>query len=498
MEEANLPAHESNTAAAAASSTRSLTPTSHSLPTTANADVATCTSLSPMPITTSITHAAANLPKHANDDSFDIPDDASLSVVYDPCSQLICIPFDIGNPAVEIITGRIYLTYNVREVQDTDDTDAEGILPFSTSLQDEDEEEKKENRSLPPTSSSAASTEEFKSKPTKDEELLQDEDDEISDEDEDHRDPHINIHSTCLTYLFDIPAHLTLNELHHFLINSSCFTQLLHLQLLRIPSRKTAASSDTTYSALLQFRTPAAASQFVHEYDGVPFNSLEPEKCSAGFVEKVVFDEEDKYSFPIAAATVGSRTTTPLPSLTLGKTHSRETIPHSPSAVITNALINNAANVPSSTLALPPSVLPSTPSFASCDATTTAISSTSPSCPVCLELILPSSLSNPTPMLTILCHHVFHFDCLSKWIPSSSSPSCPVCRYLMQPNVNTECQTCKATEKLWLCIICGHVGCSRRSLGHALQHYEQTAHNYAIEVLTQRVWDYVSRAINTS
>ncbi len=44
-----------------------------------------------------------------------------------------------------------------------------------------------------------------------------------------------------------------------------------------------------------------------------------------------------------------------------------------------------------------------------------------------------------------------------------------------------------------MCIVCGHVGCSRYSLGHARAHFEQcNSHNYAIELATQRVWDYAA------
>jgi len=52
-------------------------------------------------------------------------------------------------------------------------------------------------------------------------------------------------------------------------------------------------------------------------------------------------------------------------------------------------------------------------------------------CPVCLEPIDPSK----SPMLSILCKHVFHFDCLSKW----SDSTCPVCRYVMQPAEASRC-----------------------------------------------------------
>jgi len=107
-----------------------------------------------------------------------------------------------------------------------------------------------------------------------------------------------------------------------------------------------------------------------------------------------------------------------------------------------------------------------------------------PNCPVCLER-LDSSVSG---ILTILCNHSFHCDCLSKWIAHSS---CPVCRFVQLPvEMTSSCNTCATTESLWICLICGHVGCGRYVNFHAEQHYRETMHTYALELETQRVWDY--------
>lgn len=145
-----------------------------------------------------------------------------------------------------------------------------------------------------------------------------------------------------------------------------------------------------------------------------------------------------------------------------------------------------------------------------------------PTCPVCLE---PMDESN-TGLLTILCQHTFHCHCLSKW----GDGSCPVCRYSQKPeghhhsteshqqNNNTksasgggatsreqqatteriigdqndenECTICQSTENLWVCLICGYVGCGRYVGAHAYQHYRETSHLYSLEIDTQRVWDY--------
>lgn len=43
-----------------------------------------------------------------------------------------------------------------------------------------------------------------------------------------------------------------------------------------------------------------------------------------------------------------------------------------------------------------------------------------------------------------------------------------------------------------MCLICGHIGCGRYRAGHAVQHSEDTGHSYALELESQRVWDYAS------
>jgi BRCA1-associated protein len=39
-------------------------------------------------------------------------------------------------------------------------------------------------------------------------------------------------------------------------------------------------------------------------------------------------------------------------------------------------------------------------------------------------------------------------------------------------------------------LICGNVGCGRYKGGHAKEHWKESAHNFALEIATQHVWDY--------
>jgi len=92
---------------------------------------------------------------------------------------------------------------------------------------------------------------------------------------------------------------------------------------------------------------------------------------------------------------------------------------------------------------------------------------------------------------------VFHCACLQKWKGSG----CPVCRYTQddlgrrnhgsgEEVSENECSVCRSDANLWICLICGNIGCGRYDAAHAYAHYEQTFHCYAMDVSTQRVWDY--------
>ncbi|KAL5743737.1 hypothetical protein ACOSQ2_026853 [Xanthoceras sorbifolium] len=112
-----------------------------------------------------------------------------------------------------------------------------------------------------------------------------------------------------------------------------------------------------------------------------------------------------------------------------------------------------------------------------------ASSTEQPSCPVCLERLDQGTSG----ILTTICNHSFHCSCISKWTDSS----CPVCRYCQQQPEKSICFVCQTSENLWMCVICGFVGCGRYKGGHAIIHWKDTQHCYSLELETQRVWDYV-------
>eukprot|EP00903_Cladosiphon_okamuranus_P019223 g17677.t1 len=72
--------------------------------------------------------------------------------------------------------------------------------------------------------------------------------------------------------------------------------------------------------------------------------------------------------------------------------------------------------------------------------------------------------------------------------------NCRVCRSL---NVALEgaqdelfCETCKIAHNLWICMVCGHIGCGRYTGEHANRHFRLSGHTYSLELSTGRVWDY--------
>lgn len=104
-----------------------------------------------------------------------------------------------------------------------------------------------------------------------------------------------------------------------------------------------------------------------------------------------------------------------------------------------------------------------------------------PTCPVCLERIDKAT----TGIMTTFCHHTFHCECLSKW----EGIQCPVCRY--SSSSPSLCSLCSSTKNLWICLICGNIGCGRYQRAHAYEHFLLTDHIFALDLSTQRVWDYV-------
>ncbi|XP_011017800.1 PREDICTED: BRCA1-associated protein [Populus euphratica] len=106
-----------------------------------------------------------------------------------------------------------------------------------------------------------------------------------------------------------------------------------------------------------------------------------------------------------------------------------------------------------------------------------------PACPICLERLDPDTSG----IRNTLCDHSFQCSCTSKW----THLSCQVCRLCQQQDEKPACSVCGTSENLWVCLICGFVGCGRYKEGHAKRHWQDTQHCYSLDLRTQQIWDYV-------
>ncbi|KAF9966005.1 hypothetical protein BGZ70_003549 [Mortierella alpina] len=258
-----------------------------------------------------------------------------------------------------------------------------------------------------------------------------------------------------------------------------------HFRIIRdaVPNR---------FMVLMKFRTSEATSEFYARYNGRAFSSLEPEICHVVYLKTIEIRAGcmPPYAFPFLNED---------PFLQ-NKSPTSTTAATSTSAILgtTTALADNDTTVTDLM-----STQHTHPMTVSTDFTGLA---ELPTCPVCLERMD----SSVTGLLTILCQHTFHCHCLSKW----GEGSCPVCRYSQKSikkgsnatataagggltattdgmtEDQNECALCGTTENLWICLICGHIGCGRYQEKHAYHHYYETSHLYALELETQRVWDY--------
>lgn len=247
-----------------------------------------------------------------------------------------------------------------------------------------------------------------------------------------------------LVCIFAVPSYMSAPELLDFVGRDIEAVEQVRIVRDSQPAR---------FLALLQFQSAESAGAFLHRVSGHPFNSIEPERCHAYFAETVQFVDEEGTVQSTHVGSLDRRVPAdPLHAFPLGKDAVREL----------------------------------------------------PKCPVCLER-LDTDMSG---VVTTMCNHTcvqrwppgvrgrdppfcpprsFHCDCLSGWRDST----CPVCRYCAQEAPATHaCEVCGVSSNVWMCLVCGRVGCGRYDGRHMFRHYEETGHAYCLHLETQRVWDY--------
>lgn len=271
-----------------------------------------------------------------------------------------------------------------------------------------------------------------------------------------------------------LPSYFTATDLLGF-VGDHYMESITHIRILK-------SEKPNRFLVLIKFNDVVRAAEFQYHYDGKPFNSMEPETCHVVFVKSVVLDS----------------VAPDLPNQDL---------------LIPFLLQDPFTSTPSS-----PQISLS-PKFQAEESMPIEL----PTCPVCLERLDYEI----TGLLTIPCQHTFHCLCLSKW----RDDTCPICRYtnnednhkirksvrrLLQINSrmhqqqlqqqlqeeegcqrseksepSEKCANCLATTNLWVCLICGNVGCDRYApQQHSLKHFVESGHCFAMELTTSRVWDY--------
>ncbi|GKZ85420.1 hypothetical protein AnigIFM56816_011191 [Aspergillus niger] len=264
----------------------------------------------------------------------------------------------------------------------------------------------------------------------------------------------------CTTLcILAVPSYMSPSDFLGF-VGESTMNDVNHFRMI-----KTARAN--RYMVLMKFRNGKKAKEWQKDWNGKVFNSMEPETCHVVFVKTVEIQAVEP-----GALSTGSQTGL--------------LSPHAATSPVRTTPISTtqSSSIPSATLSTRP-LAPPTPALIEL-----------PTCPVCLE-----RMDETTGLLTIICQHVFHCTCLQKWKGSG----CPVCRYTqddirrnsqaaLYDDEPAECSVCHSDINLWICLICGNVGCGRYDGAHAFAHYKETAHAFAMDLSTQRVWDYVGDA----
>uniref|UniRef100_A0A7N4NTJ6 BRCA1 associated protein n=1 Tax=Sarcophilus harrisii TaxID=9305 RepID=A0A7N4NTJ6_SARHA len=244
-----------------------------------------------------------------------------------------------------------------------------------------------------------------------------------------------DVRRSAMLCVLTVPATMTSHDLMKFV---APFNEVIeHMKIIR-------DSTPNQYMVLIKFSAQADADSFYMACNGRQFNSIEEDVCQLVYVERAeVVKSEDGASLPVMDLTE------------------------------------------------------------------------LPKCTVCLER-MDESVNG---ILTTLCNHSFHSQCLQRW----DDTTCPVCRYCQTPepveeNKCFECGVQECTQKnkmendlslklfigswvskcicsellknLWICLICGHIGCGRYVSRHAYKHFEETQHTYAMQLTNHRVWDY--------
>ena len=229
----------------------------------------------------------------------------------------------------------------------------------------------------------------------------------------------------------------------------SCLRQMTHALL-------TQSEAGSPGSALLCFDCDDAASTFVASVSGRRYSRLHPATCYARTVQSVSTIPAPTSS--LASAAKSSPTTVPC-TLSPWAPSSVGVLDSAPIAVECWTRVNHHRLMPAVRGA----------------ATLTQL----PTCPTCLERLDKDT----TGLHTVGCSHLTACDC-DLWLGTT----CMCCALVA--GAACSCELCGQRDNLWVCMVCGHVGCARYANEHAVAHFRRTGHNYCLDLGTRRIWDY--------
>lgn len=241
---------------------------------------------------------------------------------------------------------------------------------------------------------------------------------------------------TMLCILF-VPTYFTVHDLLHFYIGDDIVhNQISNFRILQNHD----AGVGFNFTVLMKFKDPIGARRFKETFNGKKFSKIDPERCHVVFIKELTF-KANLFD------------------------NNEELVPYLLTDPFTRLNEDNMDKGQSVEL---------------------------PMCPVCLERMDAET----TGLITIPCQHTFHCHCLDAW----KNSKCPVCRYssfrltrnslIQKAGDSPKCTICGDKSNLWICLICGNIGCGRYNSKHAIQHFESTSHCFAMDMKTQRVWDY--------
>uniref|UniRef100_A0A7S1B5S1 UBP-type domain-containing protein n=1 Tax=Corethron hystrix TaxID=216773 RepID=A0A7S1B5S1_9STRA len=283
-----------------------------------------------------------------------------------------------------------------------------------------------------------------------------------------------------------------------------------------------------TYLILFHMADASAAQSMSRNYDGVPYSTLVPdERCILRIVRAANFAGEE---VPICTPSVATLMPSTATASMLTASSWRPPVAAAPSSLTSSDCDGETRSrmelraLAAATFAVTASLLCDRPSGHDGEG---SLTSAEERCAVCLEPLdrtfgslstLPLSCRKynctsvpvaSSAILTTVCNHSFHLHCA---VRCGDAP-CPVCRFDHGTDLvdaaSSACDDCGEVRDVWVCLICGHVGCSSGgngvgpgNEGHAAKHYEMTLHAYVSSAVSQHVWDFagggfVHRLVNT-